>query len=209
MYLKSVEAAVCDIRSTDPDPQAEFLVDTNAWYWTTYTRASIPAVAQPKKYQSQHYARFIKKALDKGSILHRCDLSLAEMTHSIEECERRIFVEFVAGHEMTTKEYRHGEEEERKAVVSEVEAAWGQVVQMSHCIGLTIKEPITADALKDLRQHRIDGYDLFLLQAMKQGKVMSIITDDADFATVPGLEVFTCNPGLIALAKQQGHLQAP
>lgn len=207
MYLKNVAAVVCDIRSIEPDPQAEFLVDTNAWYWTTYTRASIPAVDQPKKYQSQQYARFIKKALDKGSILHRCDLSLAEMAHVIEECERKIFVEFIVGDEMSTKVYRHGEEEERKTVVSEVETAWGQVVQMSHCIGLTIHEPTSKDALKDLQQHPMDGYDIFLLQAMKQGKVTKIITDDADFATVPGLEVFTCNLGLISLAKSQGHLK--
>ena len=76
---------------------------------------------------------------------------------------------------------------------------------MSHCIGLNIQEPTTKDALNDLQQYPMDGYDIFQLQAMKQGKATKIITDDADFVTVPGLEVFTCNLGLISLAKSQGH----
>jgi predicted nucleic acid-binding protein len=208
MHIKNVAANIWDIRSTDPDPEAEFLVDTNAWYFTTYTRASILAVDQPKKYQTQQYSRFIKKALEAGSILHRCDLSLAELSHIIEECERRIFVEYVAERDVPTKEYRHCEDEERKQVVSEIESAWGQITEMSRCLGLAVQDPTTADALNDLKSYPIDGYDVLLLQAMKHGKVTSIITDDSDFATVPGLEVFTCNPALIQLAGSQGHLQA-
>jgi hypothetical protein len=78
MYIKKVAANIWDITSTDPDPESEFLVDTNAWYVTTYSRASLLDVDQPRKYEKQKYSRFIKKALDAGSILHRCDLSLAE-----------------------------------------------------------------------------------------------------------------------------------
>jgi len=207
MYVKTVVAKICDIRSVAPDPEAEFLIDTNAWYWTTYTRASVPAIGQPRKYQSQHYPRFIKKALDNGSILHRCDLSLAELSHTIEDCERRIFIEFIANREVSVKEYRHCEDEERRDVVSEIESAWGQVVQMSHCLGLSVEGPTTVGALDDLKASRIDGYDVLLLQAMRQGKVTRIVTDDSDFATVAGLEVFTCNPDLIELARAQGQLR--
>jgi predicted nucleic acid-binding protein len=207
MYIKNVAANIWDIRSTDPDPAAEFLVDTNAWYFTTYTRASILAVGQPKKYQTQQYSRFIKRALDAGSILHRCDLSLAELSHAIEECERRIFIEFIAKRDVPMKEYRHCEDEERKQVVSEIESAWGQITEMSRCLGLSIQGPTTESALSDLKSCPIDGYDVLLLQAMKQGKLTSIITDDSDFATVPGIEVFTCNPDLIQLAGKQGHLR--
>jgi predicted nucleic acid-binding protein len=208
MYIKKVTANIWNIGKTDPDPEAEFLVDTNAWYFTTYTRASILAVDHPKKYQSQQYARFIKKALDAGSILHRCDLSLAELAHTIEDCERRIFMEYVAKRDVPRKEYLHCEDdEEREQVVSEIESAWGQITGMSQCLGLAIQDPTTKGALNDLRRCRIDGYDVLLLQAMKQGQVTRIITDDADFATVPGIEVFTCNPALIQLAERQGHLQ--
>lgn len=208
MYMKKVAANVWDISSTDPDPEAEFLVDTNAWYVTTYSRASILDVDRPRKHQRQQYSRFIKKALDAGSILHRCDLSLAELSHIIEDCERRIFIEYIAKRDVQTKEYRHREDEERSQVVSEIESAWGQITGMSKCLGLSVQDPMTAGALQDLKCCPIDGYDVFLLQAMKQGGVTKIITHDSDFACVPDIDVFTSNAALILLAGEQGHLQA-
>jgi len=105
------------------------------------------------------------------------------------------------------KEYRHCEEEEREQVVSEIESAWGQITEMSQCLGLSVQEPTTTGALKDLKRCAIDGYDVMILQAMKQGGVSKIITHDTDFATVPDIEVFTSNLALIDLARQQGQLQ--
>jgi predicted nucleic acid-binding protein len=207
MYIKKVAASVWDITSADPNPDSEFLVDTNAWYVTTYSRASLLDVDKPRKYQKQQYSRFIKKALDAGSILHRCDLTLAEISHIIEDCERRIFIEYIAKRDLPMKEYRHCEDEEREQVVSEIESAWGQVTGMSQCLGLSVQEPTTTGALKDLRRYPIDGYDVMILQAMRKGGVSRIITHDADFATVSDIEVFTSNSALIELARQQGRLQ--
>jgi predicted nucleic acid-binding protein len=207
MHLKTVAATVRDIRQVEPSPEDEFLVDTNAWYWVTYSRASTLAVDQQAKYQKQHYSGFIKKALERGAILHRCELSLAELCHTIEDCERRIFAEYVGCREVPAKEHRHCEDEERDEVVSEIESAWGQVVQMSQCLELAANSATSADVLKDLRRCRVDGYDLFILQAMKKGGITRIVTDDSDFATVAELEVFTCNRGLIDLAGQQGRLR--
>jgi hypothetical protein len=207
MYLKTVSATVCDIRTTDPEPEGEYFIDTNAWYWTTYSRASILASDGPIKYQRQHYPRFIKRALDKGSILHRCDLTLPELCHIIEDCERQIFSQFVAQREVSPKEHRHCEDEERTQVVSEIESAWIQITQMSSCINLSLQQPTTGQALNDLKRCRVDGYDLFFLQAMKQGRVAKILTDDCDYATATGLEIYTCNPGLVKLAESQGRLK--
>lgn len=207
MHLKTVSATVFDIRATDPKPEDEFLVDTNAWYWTTYSRASILTDDGPTKQQKWHYSRFIKKALDRGSILHRCDLTFAELCHTIEDCERRIFSEFVVQAEVSLKEYRHSEDEEREQVVSEIESAWGQVTQMSQCLNLTLQASVAEQALNDLKRCRMDGYDLFFLQAMKKGNVPRIVTDDSDFASVKEVEVYTCNPRLIKLAETQGRLR--
>jgi predicted nucleic acid-binding protein len=207
MYIKKVAASVWDITSADPNPDSEFLVDTNAWYVTTYSRASLLDVDKPRKYQKQQYSRFIKKALDAGSILHRCDLTLAEISHIIEDCERRIFIEYIAKRDLPMKEYRHCEDEEREQVVSEIESAWGQVTGMSQCLGLSVQEPTTTGALKDLRRYPIDGYDVMILQAMRKGGVSRNFTHDADFATVSDIEVFTSNSALIELARQQGRLQ--
>lgn len=207
MHLKAVSATVCDIRGIEPKAEDEYLIDTNAWYWTTYSRATVLSSDKPQKYQREQYSRFIKKALERGSILHRCDLSLAELSHVIEDCERRIFSEYIAKREVSTKEHRHCEEEERKQVVSEIESAWTQVTQMSRCIELPVQEPATAQALGDLKICRVDGYDVFFLQAMKKAKLVKILTDDCDYATAGWLEVYTGNPSLIRLAEAQGRLR--
>jgi predicted nucleic acid-binding protein len=207
VYVKEVKASVYDIRNSDPQPEDEYFVDTNVWYWMTYTRASIPST-QPQRYQTQQYPRFIKRALDKGTILRRCDLSLAELSGVIEECERNIFMEFVAiGEEISAKKYRHTEDEERKQVVAEIESSWNQIKGMSTCVELMIHDVSSAEALETLKNYRLDCYDVLLLQAMRKNGLQKILTDDADFATVDGIEIFTSNPALVHLAEKQSQLK--
>jgi hypothetical protein len=55
---------------------------------------------------------------------------------------------------------------------------------------------------------KVDGYDLFILEAMKNHGVVQVITDDGDFATVSGIQVFTANRNVINSARAQGRLLA-
>ncbi len=80
-----------DIRSYEPSVDDAFLVDTNAWYWITYSRATLPCLAPPQTKQVEQYERFIKKALDAGSTIGRCDLTLPELAHLIEKTEKEIY----------------------------------------------------------------------------------------------------------------------
>jgi hypothetical protein len=41
---------------------------------------------------------------------------------------------------------------------------------------------------------------------MKNHGVVQVITDDGDFATVPGIQVFTANRNVISAARSQGKL---
>ena len=52
----------------------------------------------------------------------------------------------------------------------------------------------------------MDGYDLFMLEAMKEEGIAQIITDDGDFVTVPDIIVFTANHNTIKAAKAQSKL---
>jgi len=52
----------------------------------------------------------------------------------------------------------------------------------------------------------VDGYDLFLLEAMKNNGVVQIITDDGDFSSVSGIKIFTANLNVIRAARDQGKL---
>lgn len=91
-------------------------------------------------------------------------------------------------------------------MVSEVEAAWGQVKSLSLPLALTVDEKATDAALDGFRTEKLDGYDLFILETMKTHGMVQIITDDGDFATVAGIRVFTANRNVLPAARTQGKL---
>ena len=84
-----VEADVIDIRTDTPQPSDEFLVDTNVWYWMTYTRTSLGA-SPPHTTQLTDYPNYINQALSNSSRLRVCGLAFAELLHLIEKTEREI-----------------------------------------------------------------------------------------------------------------------
>jgi len=200
------KAKTFDIRRYDPKPEDIFIVDTNAWYWITYTRATLPCLPAPLTKQCEQYARFLKKALDAGTTVARCDLTLAELAHLIEAAEKKIYEFHSLGNaNITLKRYR-ALPEERARVIAEVESAWSQVLMMSeHCV-LTLSKDVTKAALAGFKEHLIGGYDLFLLQAMKQGKYPGILTDDGDFFGIPDVSIFTCNESALRKAHTAGQL---
>jgi predicted nucleic acid-binding protein len=193
----TVQAEVVDIRSDAPKKEDIFLVDTNAWYWYTYTNASISS----RPYQINDYPSYISKTISANSLLLYCGLSLAELAHNIEQVERKIF-----SPTLTAKEYRHNFPTQRVKVVAEVQAAWSQVTSTAVCTDIMVSEDTSNKALTRFQTQLLDGYDLLILEAMDKAGVEQIITDDGDFVTVPDIKVFTANAGAIAAAGSQGKL---
>ncbi|WP_218253416.1 hypothetical protein [Candidatus Magnetobacterium casense] len=108
---------------------------------------------------------------------------------------------------MNTKEYRHNYPFERNRVVSEIQAAWSQIEAMSKAVDINIDETVTKNAMNRLATELLDGYDLFVIEAIFRNNITSkVITDDGDFATVGGIEVFTANDNVINAAQSQGRL---
>ncbi len=101
-----VQAEVFDIRKDTPRPDDIFLVDSNVWYWITYTRADL-ADTRPRQYQTNDYPLYISKVLSAKSKLLRCGLSLAELAHLIENTELEIFARSTGFDKKRKKEFRH------------------------------------------------------------------------------------------------------
>lgn len=197
----TVRASVVDIRRDTPKREDAFLVDTNVWYWMTYTKASSPILDYPaQQYQTTHYPAYIKKTLSAKSRLYHCGLSLSELSHLIERTERELFSPNIG-----IKKYRHIPTE-RSNVVAEIQNAWEQVDTMSESLDLTVNADSTDRALQRMATESLDGYDLFLLEAMSEAGIQNIITDDGDYATVPGIQLFTANKNVIRTARNQGKL---
>jgi hypothetical protein len=197
----TVEAEVVDIRSDTPKKDDVLLVDTNVWYWFTYTNTSIPARTS---YQTTTYPAYIVRALSAQALLLYCGLSLAELAHNIEKTERDIFCATTAP--VSTKEYRHNYPAQRANVVAEVQAAWSQVTSMAVSTDIKVDEMTTNASLSRFQTQLLDGYDLLILEAMDKAGTVKVITDDGDYVTVPGIQVFTANCNVITAARNQGKL---
>lgn len=199
----SIHAEVVDIRNDTPAEGDIFLVDTNVWYWLAYSRADL-ADARPKAYQTNDYPAYIAKALSSKSKLCRCGLSLAELAHLIEKTELEIYARATGFDKTRKKEFRHNYNSQRANVVAEIQTAWSQVNTMAQTLDLQIDEHVTNAALSRLSTQPLDGYDLFILEAIAKAGVVKVVTDDGDFVTVPGIQLFTANPNVIRTAQSQG-----
>jgi len=199
----TVVAEVVDITVDTPKPTDVFFVDTNVWYWMTYTRASM-ASRPPSSHQIVNYPSYISNALAAKSRLFQCGLSLAELAHIIEKCEREIYTR--ARGRTTTKEFRHNHPTERANVVAELQSVWAQVKTMATPLNVLIDDPAADSALSNYSSRLLDGYDLFIAGVIAKAGVVQIITDDGDLVTIPGLRVFTCNQNVLQAARVQNKL---
>ncbi|MFA5269955.1 MAG: hypothetical protein WC379_18480 [Methanoregula sp.] len=198
-----IKADVINIHSDNPLHKDLFFVDTNVWYWYAYSQASVTAA----RYQVNEYPAYVKKIKSVNSQMMRSNLILAELAHIIEDTEYRIFYESnrLDPKKFAKKEYRHNHPSERKNVVHEIENVWETVKNITTSIPLNIDDPATEIFMRDVKSYGMDGYDLFNLDLIrKQG--IPILTDDGDFATVPGITVFTANNNVIDAARDCGKL---
>ncbi len=200
----TIASDVVDIRSDSPKAEDAFLVDTNVWYWMTYSRASLSSMA-PYHYQITTYPNYILASLTIGAKILQSGLSMSELTHIIEKSEWEIY-ERASATQIRKKEYRHNLSSERASVVSEVHSAWGQVLLLADPLDINLDAPVTNSALARINTQQVDGYDLFILESMKINGIIQVLTDDGDFATVPDIQVFTANQRVISAARAQGKL---
>jgi hypothetical protein len=205
----AVAAQVVDLRNDAPSQDDTFLVDTNVWFWASYSRAGfgLPSWMRQKLID---YPDYLKSCVSIGATLHWCGLTLCELAHLIEKTERDIWNdgEAAAGRQQSkTKEFRHNPGE-RPRVVGEVDVAWKAVEALGSALPAPalIDAANTAAALADFKTLVLDGYDLFLLQAARASGVSHIISDDGDFCQVPRIVLFTSNQAVVAAANAQGRL---
>ena len=197
-----IQADIIDIKTDTPQQSDIFFVDTNIWFWQTYTNAAFTA----KRYQITDYPNYINKTRQNGATLTYSGLTLAELAHIIEKTEYKIYIQSHAG--LKIKEYRHNYPAERANVVTEVKSAWSQVKAIAIPVNLTVDDATTDAAINRFTTQAVDGYDLLMLEAISKAGAgtVKIITDDMDYSVVPGIQVFTSNKYVIQDAAMQKKL---
>lgn len=201
-----VRAQIVDIRADTPKDSDVFLVDTNAWYWLFYSRAS-QAPNGPQAYQLADYPTFLKTAIGAGAALHCYGLTFAELAHNIEKTEREIY-EAQTVNPISTKAFRHDYQNQRRKVVTQITDTWTDVLSVSTMLDLDMDSTFMQSALTLFPSVGLDGYDLFMAEAALKAGVTQIVTDDGDYATVAGLTILTANHRVIKAAQIAGKLLA-
>lgn len=199
----TVQAAVVDLRADIPHVSDEFYIDTNVWYWTVYERA-LQRTAAPRRYQLRHYPQYVRDALRVGSRFLHLGLCLGELAHVIESAELDIFQQ--TRRVRHRKEFRHNFPSERADVAARITDAWQEIERMSSLVNVLVNQELVAHTLQRLQVELLDGYDALVVERLAQVGVNQVITDDADFATVAGLTVFTANLTMLNAAQAQDQL---
>ena len=200
----TVSANVVDLRNDTPKPTDKFFVDTNVWYWLTYSRSK-QSSNFPKPYQTNDYPKYIQQTLKAQSKLYKSGLSFPEIAHLIERNERDIFNNANSS-DIKPKEFRHNYPNERTNVVQEIQTSWQQIEQFGNTIDVLVNDAILTKADTRLAQDKLDGYDLLMIESILTNGINFVITDDSDFGTISGITVFTANWSLINAAQAQNKL---
>lgn len=197
-----IQADIIDIKTDTPQQSDIFFVDTNIWFWQTYTNAAFTA----KRYQITDYPNYINKTRQNGATLTYSGLTLAELAHIIEKTEYDIYVQ--SNGYLHFKKYRHDYPTERANVVAEVQFTWRRIKKIAIPIDLTVDDATTDAAINRFTTQAVDGYDLLMLEAISiaGAGTVKIITDDMDYSVVPGIQVFTSNKYVIQDAAMQKKL---
>lgn len=202
----NIQAEIVNIITDTPRQDDIFFVDTNVWFWQTYTNAGFSS----QRFNPRYYMRYLQQALVNGATLTYSGLILAELAHTIEQTEYKIYLQSHGLDKdlLPLKEYRHNYPNERQRVVTEVQLSWSQVKAFAVPVELTVDDETTDAALNRFQTQAVDGYDLLLLESINKaeaGKV-KIITHDMDYAVVPDIQVFTSNNRVIQTARRQQKL---
>jgi hypothetical protein len=197
-----IQADIIDIKTDTPQQSDIFFVDTNIWFWQTYTNAAFTA----KRYQITDYPNYINKTRQNGATLTYSGLTLAELAHIIEKTEYDIYVQ--SNGYLHFKKYRHDYPTERANVVAEVQFTWRRIKKIAIPIDLTVDDATTDAAINRFTTQAVDGYDLLMLEAISIAGAGTVktITDDMDYSVVPGIQVFTSNKYVIQDAAMQKKL---
>ena len=199
----TVRARVIDIRTDTPRPTDRVLVDTNVWAWE-YSLGSQVTPSGAPVVQVAEYRPYLKAMRSNGATRCRVVTALAELAHVIEQNELAHYAAGVGS--LSLKEYRHNGPSERSRIVALIQRAWGLVERDSVLLPLTLDDALAASAAVRLGAAPVDGYDLFLLEAMHAANVTQLLSDDGDFCCLGGVELLTANPRVLSAARTQGRL---
>ena len=200
----TINAEVVDIRHDTPKADDRFFVDTNVWLWFCYMKADRRALV----YQTAEYPQYLENIINSHAKALYSVLNIAELAHVIEDAECEIYKGNVGTANLRLKDFRRIGSE-RKKVVAEIDTAHyflknfgAELINISN----TECEYFEKGMKKYIDDYLVDGYDAIMLEGIKNSGIKNILTDDSDYASIPGITMFTANPRVICEARNADKL---
>lgn len=200
--------SVIDLSSVDCETvSARFYVDTNIWYKMTNVNAN------PKDIDIK-YTELISKLVNNTNVtLYRSKLSYTEIANCV---DRDAFDEFKKRDKskfgnLSRKEFRHMSKQ-RAGVVDQIISSIKQLESFTNDVADDdydeVLNYVTESSFEVMiKETLLDPTDMFMVDFMRQNGVSNIITDDGDYLTAKGINVFTLNQHSIRVAKKENKLK--
>lgn len=199
----AIRASVVDITTDTPKSTDKLLVDTNIWLWLYYPALTLTNGGAMKQ-QAIIYPKYFSDGQAQKTTFYSTGLVYAELAHIIERTQRTIYEKL--SNQLDPKVYRHDYFRERLKITKLISEAWQDITAYSQLLDINLNNLFMQNSTSLFTRVGVDGYDVFTAQLAKQSNVTGILTDDGDFATVPGLTIFTANKNVINLAAQAKKL---
>ena len=167
-----------------------FAVDTNVLYWM---HSSFDVNA--RKYQTETYPQFISDLISNGNKLVTTIYNCMELLHLIEKRQLDLY-NLNNSSEVRLKKFRN-DKNERIGVKEECDVVFEQVKDLYDIKKFIIEIEFLDEFIGQFENHKCDNFDYNTLKYYYSENIKNIITDDQDFISFPGINIYTANKTII------------
>ncbi len=179
-----------DIRRERFSSTDRLLLDTNV----ALDIATPLAIAARDERRSNDYSTAIALAVAAGATISISVLSFFEIANVIERQTFRARSGAVPqGNDLKT--FRRNAQA-RREVVSSIRTTWSELASVATIVEAGIVSGLPFNVLDAMHETLLDGYDPLIVDAARTTR-STLVTHDADFATVANLIVMTANPRML------------
>ena len=167
-----------------------FCLDTNVLYWYTYPRYGLGE--KNNKHHSQVYYDFVDKLVADGNPLITTIYNVSELLNIVEKHEWEIYKRLNPQFPIDKKDYRRIASE-RTNLQQIMKTTISNVKNICTIVDFNFSSEGLDCYVDSFTKHRCDVFDYLILNYYVESSDINIISDDNDFVTYPGINLYTAN----------------
>ena len=168
----------------------EYFLDTNVLYWYVYPRYGL--TKKSVEYQAKPYYDFVDRLVSDGNPLYTSVYNISELLNIIEKNEFAIFLATNPNCHYTPKDYRK-DSVERKKLQNILHTTLNNATAICKILDFNFTNLKLKNFTNTFSAHRCDPFDYVILDNCVSTNHTNIISDDNDFTTFSGINLYTAN----------------